>query len=212
MDYTTINWKRSALVIIDMQHDFVSLQGAATIEGTEAILPELIRLVDCFRSYGLPVIHVIRLYQADGSNADNCRRGRIESGFKIACTNTEGAYIIPSLLPEGSQQPDHKKLLSGQVVSSGKSDYMLYKPRWGAFYKTALHELLGQLNVDSILIAGCNFPNCPRTSIYEASERDFRIGIVKGTISGMYDRGLNELTNIGVNIYTREEIEALLFS
>jgi hypothetical protein len=40
--------------------------------------------------------------------------------------------------------------------------------------------------------------NCPRTSIYEASERDFRIALAEDAISGLYPRGKVEMNNIGV--------------
>ncbi|WP_459872860.1 hypothetical protein, partial [Endothiovibrio diazotrophicus] len=53
---------------------------------------------------------------------------------------------------------------------------MLYKPRWGAFYRTSLESHLRGLDVSTLVFSGCNFPNCPRTSIYQASERDFRGG------------------------------------
>jgi nicotinamidase-related amidase len=52
------------------------------------------------------------------------------------------------------------------------------------------------------VFCGCNFPNCPRTSIYEASERDFRTVIVEDAISGLYERGHQELINIGVAALT----------
>jgi len=52
------------------------------------------------------------------------------------------------------------------------------------------------------VFCGCNFPNCPRTSIYEASERDFRTVIVEDAISGLYERGRQELINIGVAALT----------
>ena len=45
---------------------------------------------------------------------------------------------------------------------------------------------------------GCNFPNCPRTTIYEASERDFRIVLANDATSARYDIGLRELKNTGV--------------
>ncbi|MDZ7731459.1 MAG: hypothetical protein U5K37_11920 [Natrialbaceae archaeon] len=50
-----------------------------------------------------------------------------------------------------------------------------------------------------------NFPNCPRTTIYEASERDFRIVCVPDALSGTYERGLEELRNIGVATWDTEE-------
>jgi nicotinamidase-related amidase len=76
----------------------------------------------------------------------------------------------------------------------------MYKPRWGAFYATSLENHLRALDVDAVVICGCNFPNCPRTTIYEASERDFRITFVPDATSAVYDRGLEELRGIGVTI------------
>jgi hypothetical protein len=52
--------------------------------------------------------------------------------------------------------------------------------------------------VNTLVICGCNFPNCPRTTIYEASEKDYRIVAVADTISGVYERGMRELKGIGV--------------
>jgi nicotinamidase-related amidase len=54
------------------------------------------------------------------------------------------------------------------------------------------------LDVNTVAVCGCNFPNCPRATIYEASERDFRVAVVTDATSGLYERGLRELENIGV--------------
>jgi nicotinamidase-related amidase len=45
--------------------------------------------------------------------------------------------------------------------------------------------------VDTVLVCGCNFPNCPRTTIYEASAL-FQIVFVPDATSGAYERGLEE--------------------
>ena len=76
----------------------------------------------------------------------------------------------------------------------------MYKPRWGVFYQTPLREHLNDLCTNTLLICGCNFPNCPQATIYEASERDFRVVLVTDATSGVYERGLRELGNIGVNL------------
>jgi nicotinamidase-related amidase len=76
----------------------------------------------------------------------------------------------------------------------------MYKPRWGAFYGTPLEEHLRSLGVNTVIIAGCNFPNCPRTTIYEASERDFRIVLAQDATSQTYEKGLEELNSIDVSI------------
>jgi nicotinamidase-related amidase len=74
----------------------------------------------------------------------------------------------------------------------------MYKPRWGAFYGTPLDRHLRELGVSTLVFTGCNFPNCPRTSIYEASERDFRVVAIRDAISRLDDRGRIELEGIGV--------------
>jgi hypothetical protein len=64
--------------------------------------------------------------------------------------------------------------------------------------------------VSTLAFTGCNFPNCPWTSIYEASERDYRLVLIEDAISGLYDRGKAEMRNIGVTVKTsRECVEAL---
>ena len=60
------------------------------------------------------------------------------------------------------------------------------------------------------MISGCNFPNCPRTTIYQASERDFKTGILTTAISGLYPKGIKEMQNIGVQIIDSKELENVL--
>jgi nicotinamidase-related amidase len=64
--------------------------------------------------------------------------------------------------------------------------------------------------VSTLLFCGCNFPNCPRTSIYEASERDFRVVLVRDAVSGLYERGEQELANIGVSVVDGSEVVSSL--
>jgi len=88
----------------------------------------------------------------------------------------------------------------------GPCESAIFKPRWGAFFQTPLQEHLTQLGVTSLAFTGCNFPNCPRASIYEASERDFRIVLVEDGVSGLYDRGREEMLNIGVTLLTADQL------
>jgi hypothetical protein len=64
-----------------------------------------------------------------------------------------------------------------------------------------LEEHLRGLGVTTLVFAGCNFPNCPRTSIYEASERDFRLIIVEDATSGFDECARLELENVGVFVH-----------
>jgi nicotinamidase-related amidase len=73
-----------------------------------------------------------------------------------------------------------------------------------------LEEHLRDLGVSTLVFCGCNFPNCPRTSIYEASERDFRVVLAGDAVSGLYERGERELEAIGVRLMDVAEIARAL--
>lgn len=208
--YTKPDWHRSVLLTVDVQRDF-SIPGAAVfISGTPEVIPALDRLVTAYRSAGLPIVHVIRLYLEDGSNVDLCRRNVVERGTRIVAPGSDGSQIVKELLVSPSIELDTENLVQGKFQAIGDREWIMYKPRWGAFYRTRLEERLQEEGVNTIVFSGCNFPNCPRTSIYEASERDFRVVVVKDAVSGIYDRGLAELQGIGViSVTTDECVETL---
>jgi nicotinamidase-related amidase len=187
----------AALVLIDVQRDFYADDAPMRVEGTRAAIWAMAKLTKAFRERGLPIVHVVRLYRADGSNVDLVRRRVIEQGARVAVPGSDGSQNAPELLPNVVEL-DHELLLAGGRQQLGPAEYVIYKPRWGAFYQTELDRLLRESGGTTLVFAGCNFPNCPRTSIYEASERDFRIVLVADAMSGLYGRGLEECRGIGV--------------
>jgi nicotinamidase-related amidase len=189
----------AALVLIDVQHDFYAEDAPLRIAGTSEAIPAMARLATGFRERTLPIVHVVRLYRTDGSNADNVRKQSIEQGVRIAVPGSVGSQIAPTLLPNAVEL-DHELLLRGDLQQVGPSEHVMYKPRWGAFYQTRLERHIRDTGSDTLVFAGCNFPNCPRTSIYEASERDFRLMLVSDAISGLDDRGIQECRGIGVDV------------
>ena len=142
---------------------------------------------------------LIDVQQPDGSNVDLVRRQPIEQGARIAEPGSTGSQIAVELLPNVVEL-DHELLLAGRFQRIGTAEHVMYKPRWGAFYGTNLDLHLRESGSNTLVFVGCNFPNCPRTSIYEASERDFRIVLVSDAISGLYNRGIQECRAIGVDV------------
>ncbi|ORW30216.1 cysteine hydrolase [Mycobacterium paraense] len=203
--YTRPSADTAALVLIDMQCDFIDAPDAPgddapmPVAGTRAAIPAMARLAAAFRRRGRPIVHVVRLYLPDGSNVDLVRRQSIEAGARIAVPGSAGSQIVTELLPKPVEL-DHELLLAGGFQQVGPAEHVMYKPRWGAFYGTALEQHLRESGSDTLVFAGCNFPNCPRTSIYEASERDFRLVLVSDAISGLYERGVAECRAIGVDV------------
>lgn len=210
--YTEARWDRAALLTVDVQEDFGRPGSATWSPDKEMVIPAMARLLGLFREAGLPVVHIVRLYRPDGSNADACRRARIEAGLRLVEPGTDGAEIVAALKPPGASRLDAEKLLAGGIQSWGRREWVIYKPRWGAFYSTPLEAHLRAQGVTTLVVCGFNFPNCPRASIYEASERDFRVVMVRDGVSGLYERGIGEMRNIGVAVMTADEVAAAVRS
>jgi len=200
-----------ALVTIDTQRDTLDGQ-PFEVPGTSAALPEMRRLAAAFRAAGRPIVHVVRLYRPDGSNVDLCRRRAVADGARLVLAGSPGAELASDLVPASAPRLDTELLLAGGIQRVGPGEAIIYKPRWGAFFQTPLEAHLRALGVSTLVFAGCNFPNCPRTSIYEASERDFRLVLVEDAVSGLYERRKDELRGIGVALMNAAELTASLLS
>jgi len=203
-EYIKPDYKNIALITIDVQNDSALPGSPLEIKGTMDIIPNTVKLLALFREHLKLVIHIIRLYKEDGSNVDLVRRKRIESGISAVRPGSDGAELVNELKPK-SFKINSERLLKGFSQELTSNEFIIYKPRWGAFYSTPLEEILRAKKITTLAFTGCNFPNCPRTSIYEASERDFRIVIIQDAISGIYDRGLEELRNIGCEVILTDD-------
>ncbi|MEV4512647.1 isochorismatase family cysteine hydrolase [Dactylosporangium sp. NPDC049525] len=202
-------WDKAALLTIDTQVDFVE-GGASPIPGTAAVVPAVASIAAAFRAAGRPIVHVVRLYQGD--DVDLARRTLLDGGAPIVRPGTPGSQVVPQLLPPAAPDLDPAALLDGGLQQLGPGEWAMWKPRWGAFYRTDLERFLRQLDVSTVVVAGCNFPNCPRAAVIEASERDFRIVIAADAISGVDDRHLQEAGRLGALHTTTAGIVAALCS
>jgi len=210
-EYTTPDYNHIALITIDVQND-ATLPGALMeVKGTLEVVPKIVSLLNVFRKTGRRIVHIIRLYKQDGSNVDIVRRKWIQSDVSALRPGTKGADLVDVLKPHDSSL-DPELLMNGDVQALAHNEYVIYKPRWGAFYKTPLEKVLRNNGVNTLVFTGCNFPNCPRTSIYQASERDFRLIVIRDALSGLYDKGIAELINIGCEIMAAQELKDKLES
>ena len=210
--FTIPEYDRAALITIDVQNDTLN-GGPFEVPGTSAILPQISGLCRTFRDAGRPIVHVIRIYTADAGDADLCRRNALLAGMRMLLKGSVGRRPAGPLLPGEDIRIDDDLLMSGAIQPIGPREAIVYKPRWGAFYRTPLEAHLREKGVSTLVFCGCNYPNCPRTSIYQASERDYRITVVVDALSGIHARDIGELKNIGVNSADTEDMcESLDFA
>lgn len=202
--YTRPRWESSALLLIDLQRDFLD-DGPAPIPGTTEVLPPVGQLITAFRAARRPIAHVVRLYRPDGTNADSVRRRSIEEGASVVTPGSLGSEPADGLLPAGAQL-DAELLLAQGAQSVGPMEMLFYKPRWSAFYCTRLADWLASEGCDTVVVAGCNLPNCPRATLFDATQRDLRSVLVTDAVSQTSPERLADLQRIGAHLMSVAQV------
>jgi biuret amidohydrolase len=163
-----------ALIVIDMQRDFLELGGFGEALGnnvqlTQAIVPTVKQLLEGCRSLNLPIFHTQEGHKPDLSDCpkSKLKRGRGELTIgdqgklgRILILGEPGNEIIPELAP-----------LPGEVL--------IPKPGKGAFYNTDLEMQLIARNVTHLLIAGVTTEVCVQTTMREANDRGYECLLVE---------------------------------
>lgn len=207
-DHVRPHLNSSALLVIDMQSDFAD-DGSCPVPGTIGIVPRLRALLDAYRRAGRPIVHVVRLYAGD--DVDRVRRTAIaRDDAPIARPGTAGSQILAGLLPPGAPPLDPNLLTAGNFQAVGPDESVMWKPRWSAFHRTDLDAHLQRAALDTVVVAGCNFPNCPRATLFDASSRDYRVALATDATSRLTPNRLVDARSIGVVPFTVAEITAAL--
>ncbi|MBN1332890.1 MAG: cysteine hydrolase, partial [Synergistales bacterium] len=150
--YTLPDPAHSVLLTIDVQREFLR-EGSTGRDEKLEVIPCIKGITGLFRSKGLPIIHVVRIYLHDGSNADICRREEIEGGLAMLRPRSEEVQIVKDILPDPDVLLDESTLLHGDIQTIGPAEFILYKPRFGAFYRTPLEEFIRKdLGLESLVI------------------------------------------------------------
>lgn len=157
-----------ALIVIDMQRDFIEPGGFGASLGNDvtrlqAIVPATARLIAAFRAAGRPVIHTRECHRPDLSDLPPAKRDRGHPALRIGdegpmgrilIAGEPGAQIIPELAPA-----------PGEIV--------IDKPGKGAFHATDLSAHLARLRIRQLVFAGVTTEVCVQTTMREANDRGF---------------------------------------
>lgn len=200
--------EHSVLLTIDVQNDFAQ-PGPAYVSETNERLPAISRLAAAFRQQRKPIVHVVRFYERDGSNAEPFRARSIREKGPVVAPGSQGAKLAAGVGPGDDYTLDTELLYAGNLQQIGLKEWVLYKPRWDAFYATRLEEHLRSLGVKTVVVCGCNLPNCPRATLFGASARDFNTVLVSDATSQTTAERLADLRLIGTEVCNVEQVLAL---
>ncbi len=157
-----------ALVVIDMQRDFAEPGGFGASLGNDVgritkIIPDVKRLIEGFRTAGLPVIHTMECHRPDLSDLPPAKRNRGNPSLKIGDVGPMGRVLIAG--EPGTAILAELAPIDGEVV--------IEKPGKGAFYATPLGEILKARGIEQLVFAGVTTEVCVQTTMREANDRGY---------------------------------------
>jgi nicotinamidase-related amidase len=137
-----------ALIIVDMQNDFVLPGAPACVAGAHATLPKIREALTFWHQVSWPAIYLYREYRPDGSDIELSRLESFLHGKRVCLPDSDGAKIVQAITP----QP---------------SDYQVMKNRFSGFMNTELDFILRRKGVGSIVVCGTQYPCCVRSTLVD---------------------------------------------
>jgi nicotinamidase-related amidase len=164
-----LNWSVTALVIIDMQRDFMEPGGFGETLGNDVSLlatavKPIASVLSAGRDLGMLVVHTREGHLPDLSDAPPAKVERGAPSLRIGDPGPMGRIlirgeaghdIIPELYP-----------LDSEIV--------IDKPGKGAFYATELDDILRKYGIENLLVCGVTTEVCVNTTVREANDRGYR--------------------------------------
>lgn len=158
----------TALVIIDMQRDFIEPGGFGETLGNdvsllEAIVPACQAVLAAWRAAGGLVVHTRESHRPDLSDCPPAKLQRGNPTLKIGDAGPMGRILVAG--EPGNQIIGALAPRPGEVV--------IDKPGKGAFYATPLHDILQDKGITHLLFMGVTTEVCVQTSMREANDRGY---------------------------------------
>jgi biuret amidohydrolase len=176
----TIDASRTAVVIIDMQRDFIEPGGfGASLGNDVALLRAAIKpckaLLSAAREAGMLVIHTREGHRPDLSDAPRAKVERGAPSLRIGDPGPMGRILI-----RGEAGHD---IIAELYPQAGEP--VIDKPGKGAFYATELGPILQHRGIENLIVCGVTTEVCVHTTVREGNDRGYRC-IVPGDCCASY--------------------------
>lgn len=182
--------RNSALVIIDMQNDFVLPNILQENQRAFDIVPNVKKVLSYSRAKHLSVFHIVREYRADGSNIEFMRIDDFNKRPR-AIPGTRGCEIVEDLAP-----------IDGE--------FRVVKWRFSAFMNTELDFILRRRQIKHLIVCGTQLPNCVRSTVYDAMALDYDVTLINDAVAArtqeVHNANIIDMQNLGVECIDVERL------
>jgi nicotinamidase-related amidase len=171
----------TALVLIDMQRDFVEPGGFGETLGNDvgqlrAVIPPLQAVLAATREAGMTVIHTREGHLPDLSDCPPAKLTRGEPALRIGDPGPKGRILIRG--EYGHDIIDELAPIDGELV--------IDKPGKGSFYATGLDETLRAAGITSLIVTGVTTEVCVHTTVREANDRGYECLVLADCVGSYF--------------------------
>jgi len=181
---------KTALIVIDVQNDFVLPGAPMSVAGAMAVVPNIKKLLEAFRRQSLPVFHLVREHRPDGSDVEITRLEDFLARGPYLTPGTHGCEIVAGLEPL-------------------PNEYRIVKTRFSAFMNTELDLILRRLKISRIMVCGVQYPNCVRATIFDGVALGYNVTLITDAAAAQTDEiaraNIIDIANIGVTCITTDQ-------
>ena len=177
----TLDPARSALVVIDMQRDFLEPGGFGELLGNDVsllarVVEPLGAVLDAARAAGMMIVHTREGHRPDLADCPPSKRARGNLELGIGSPGPKGRILVRGEF--GHDIVDALSPLPGEVV--------LDKPGKGSFYATDLELMLRNAGVTSLIVTGVTTEVCVHTTVREANDRGFECLVLEDCVGSYF--------------------------
>ncbi len=172
---------RTALLVIDMQRDFVEPGGFGETLGNDVsqlrtVIPPLQAVLAATRDAGMTVIHTREGHLPDLSDCPPAKLNRGEPALRIGDPGPKGRILIRG--EYGHDIIDELAPAAGELVVD--------KPGKGSFYATGLDETLRSRDITSLIVTGVTTEVCVHTTVREANDRGYECLVLADCVGSYF--------------------------
>jgi nicotinamidase-related amidase len=177
----TFDLDSAALVVIDMQRDFLLPGGFGESLGNDVsqlrrTIEPLAALMAAWRAAGLPIVHTREGHLPDLSDCPPAKLNRGAPSMRIGDPGTFGRILIRG--EYGHDIVDELQPLPGEPV--------IDKPGKGAFYATDLSEVLAKTGTKTLVVTGVTTEVCVHTTVREANDRGYECLVLADCVGSYF--------------------------
>lgn len=174
--------RKTAMIVVDMQNDFIAEGAALRAAQAAAMVPRLAAALAFCREKGIRVIYTAHVHRRDG-----CDMGLYDDLYALIADRsclvdgTRGVEIFPDLAPAAGE-------------------HVIKKHRYSAFFATDLDMILREWGIDTVIISGTTTENCCHATARDAMFHNYRV-VFLSDATGTFD-----YPDVGQGALSAEEI------